>query len=43
LKLLSEEFPMHFRSLRTVTSAASSVVVHFTLACQFLLFGGVVA
>jgi len=39
-----QEFLMHFWWLRTITSATSSVVVHFTLACQFfLLFGGVVA
>ena len=43
LNPVSEEFLTRFWSLRTVTSAASSVAVHLALACRFgLLFGGVV-
>ena len=43
LKLLSEEFPTCFWSMRTITRATSSDVVHLALAsCVFLLFGRVV-
>ena len=43
LNPLSDKFPMCFWSLRTVTRAASSVMVHLALARHvFLLFGGVV-
>jgi len=42
LNPLSKELLTHFWSLRTVTSTASSVIVHLALACHFLLlFGGV--